>query len=140
MGFIQIASHILIDENDIRIKAVKSSGPGGQHVNKVSSKIILSISVNDMKGLSDLQLKILSEKLKHKINSDGDLQVESQRYRSQYANRQDAFEKLEMLLFNALKVKKKRRKTRVPLHENEKRLKEKKDRSKLKQNRKNITD
>ncbi|MCB0281220.1 MAG: aminoacyl-tRNA hydrolase [Calditrichae bacterium] len=132
MGFIAITAICHIDDNDLQFKAIRSSGPGGQHVNKVSSKVLLSININDIQGITDYKKEMLKERLKNQLVQNDILQVSSQKHRSQFANRRDALEKLIALIKNALTEKKIRRRTFVPGQVNEKRLKEKKARSQIK--------
>jgi len=133
---IEIQKGIWLDENRITFQAVRSSGPGGQHVNKVSSKIQLYCPLELLSGLSDRQQAVIIEKLKRYISND-EIRISSQKHRSQYSNRIDAMEKLISLLQKALREKKPRLKTKVPKSVKEKRLKQKSIRSEIKKSRSN---
>lgn len=136
MAFISITDDIYFDDNDLKFKAVRSSGPGGQHVNKVSSRIILMLNFDLIKGIADADRLYIKERLQSYLVQDDIIQIGSQKYRSQHANRQDAFEKLIQILKLAVKKRKRRRKTGIPGHIKEKRLREKKARARIKGDRK----
>jgi len=131
---IEIQSSIWINESDIRFQAVRSSGPGGQHVNKVSSKILLFCPLQKINGLNEEQIELLNNKLSSYIKAD-EIRISSQKHRSQYSNKLDAIEKLRILVNKALKKRKARYTTSVPRAVKEKRLQEKKKRSKIKSER-----
>jgi ribosome-associated protein len=126
---------ISIPENELSFAASRSGGPGGQNVNKVSTKITLSFDVDRSAALSDDQKRRIAEKLATRINNDGILQVVSQRTRSQEMNRADAVERFAELLRKALTPRRARFKTRLPRAAKEQRLQEKKKRSVKKQAR-----
>lgn len=91
---------------------VRSSGPGGQNVNKVNSKAVLRWNLNASLSISDEIKQRLLEKLSTKLTDDGDLLVTSDRFRDQGRNREDAIEKFHDLITQALHVPKKRKKTK----------------------------
>jgi ribosome-associated protein len=128
---IEIKKGIDIDESALIFQAVRSSGPGGQHVNKVSSKILLICPIEKITGLSEAQHDLIKQKLKSYLVGS-EIRVTSQKHRSQYSNRLDAIEKLKILLQKALKEKKPRYKTKIPRAAKEKRLKKKNIRSEIK--------
>lgn len=123
-------------EEELEIKAVRSSGPGGQHVNKASTKIELRFNVEESALLLEEEKQLLLERLKNHITQSGDLIITSQESRSQAANKEDAINKFYELLRQGLKKEKKRKKTRPPKELNEKRLEEKKKQSEKKDLRK----
>ena len=131
---IEIQSNIWINESDIRFQAVRSSGPGGQHVNKVSSKVLLFCPLQKINGLDEEQIELVNTKLSSYISA-GELRISSQKHRSQYSNKLDAVEKLRILLQKALKKRKTRYVTSIPKAVKENRLQEKKKRSKIKSDR-----
>jgi ribosome-associated protein len=105
--------------------ASRSSGPGGQNVNKVNSKIELRFPVIQTSLLSDAEKQTILDKLKKKINSAGELIITVQTGRSQLTNKEEAIEKFYDLLTKALTPRKKRKST-VPTPESiEKRLEQK---------------
>lgn len=118
----------------------RSSGPGGQNVNKVNSKVELHFDVQNSSLLSDDQKDILLKKLATKITSEGILSVVSQRDRSQLANKGDAIEKLYLLIEKALKPVKPRKNTRPTKGSVERRLTTKRIKAEIKQNRQKFDD
>jgi ribosome-associated protein len=137
---IEIGGGISISEDELFFKFSRSGGPGGQKVNKTSTRVTLFFDVVNCDGFSDVQKKRILKRLKTRADREGVLRVVSQRHRTQKANREAAVERLRELLTEALKTKPLRKKTRVPLWAKEKRLKEKKQRSLLKRQRASIDD
>jgi ribosome-associated protein len=132
---IVINEALLIPETELTFTASRSGGPGGQNVNKVSSRVTLTFDVKASPSLSDDQRRRISERLKTRINKDGVLRVVSQRTRSQELNREDVVTLFAELLRRALVVEKKRVKTRVPRAAHDRRLEEKKKRTVVKSER-----
>lgn len=118
----------------------RSSGPGGQNVNKVNSKVELRFDIPNSDLLPDEQKEILLKKLATKITSEGILSIVSQRDRSQLANKEDAIEKFYLLISKALKPVIRRKKTRPTKSSVEKRLTGKRIKSVIKQNRQKLDD
>lgn len=108
--------------SELIIKATRSSGKGGQNVNKVSSRIQLFYDVVNSNGISDEEKKMIRHKLKNKLSDEGVLLLDVQEDRSQLANKKIALKKLEEVLTNALKKNKKRIKTAVSAGAKKKRL------------------
>lgn len=117
-------------------KAVRSGGKGGQHVNKVSTKIELYFSVTQSRILSDKEKNLLQTKLKHLLNEEGIIRITSDSHRSQKQNKEEAVQKLQLLLIKALTPQKKRIKTCLPTGVKLMRGENKMKRSELKQHRK----
>ena len=122
--------------NEISFKAVRSSGSGGQNVNKVASKVLLTFDLNNSKGLTDDEKSLLQTKIATKLTQDGILILTSEEDRSQLKNKEKVIKKCFKLLENALVVPKERKETIIPRAVKEKRLNAKKVMSVLKQNRK----
>lgn len=112
--------------------AVRSSGSGGQNVNKVASKVALSFDVNGSEQLSEKQKSMILEKLENRINKDGFLQISSDTERTQFLNRKAVIAKFRLLLTNALKEQKKRIATKPTLASKLKRVDDKKRQSEKK--------
>ncbi|HHB78534.1 MAG TPA: aminoacyl-tRNA hydrolase [Saprospiraceae bacterium] len=124
--------------SEIRYRFSTSSGKGGQHVNKVNTKVLACWNLPASKGLSDEEKDLLSKNLSKEINELGEICITSQLTRSQLKNRQDADEKLLLLLQKGLIVPKKRKKTKVPKEVKEEIRRQKKLKSALKESRKKI--
>lgn len=135
MAMAGIGSEQLIPENELVFKFSRSGGPGGQHVNKVNTKVAVFFNVAASKNLSAEQKQRILDKLKGRSDKNGVIRVVSQRYRSQHANRNAAVERLDALLRWALKRKTVRRRTKMPRWSKKSRLEAKKRRSLVKQYR-----
>ncbi len=113
----------------------RSSGPGGQNVNKVNTQASIILDIALCPELTDQQRALIRKNLANRIDKLGKLRITSSRHRSQSANRQDALERLYALLAVALQKKKSRKPTRIPQNAAQKRLEQKKHRSEIKQGR-----
>ncbi len=122
--------------SELKYKAVRSSGAGGQNVNKVSSKVMLSFSLEDSQGLDDEEKDLIKQKLNSKLTADFVLLLNCDEDRSQLKNKEIVTKRLLEILEKALIKPKQRKKTRIPKSVIEKRLKEKKTNSEIKNNRK----
>jgi len=123
-------------QQEIIFSASRSSGPGGQHVNKVSTRVELRFNIPNSLLLSEEEKAILLSKLKNKINKEGDLILVSQEGRSQLKNKAKVLEKFYEMIEKALTPPKKRKATRPSKATKEKRLEEKKIISEKKSQRK----
>jgi ribosome-associated protein len=135
MNDLRINESIVIPESYLRIITSRSSGPGGQNVNKLNTRITVVFDVSACPMLTEDQKVRILKKLASYADKDGCLQVSSQQHRSQYANRLDAMERLSAMVVQALKPPVKRYKTSVPKAAIRKRLEQKKQRSQLKKQR-----
>ncbi|MBX7205974.1 MAG: aminoacyl-tRNA hydrolase [Bacteroidia bacterium] len=115
-------------DSEFSVKTSRSSGKGGQHVNKTSTKVLLGFSVHDSLLLTADEKTILLEKLAHKLTNNGLLQVVAQAERSQLGNREIAVKKMYALLNKCFVVRKKRKATKPTKTATEKRLTAKKRR------------
>ena len=120
---------------ELSFKTSRSSGKGGQHVNKVESRVELNFNVLESQLLTEEQKQLILERLHNRIDKEGVLQITVQKERSQYLNKAAAIEKFYELLEKALKKKKKRKPTKISEAAKQKRLKEKKELSEKKQSR-----
>lgn len=123
---------------EINFKASRSSGAGGQHVNKVSTKVDLSFDLLNSKAFTDFEKERLLEKLKGKLTKEGILQIQCQETRSQLKNKKVATQRLLDELKAALVVPKRRKKSKPSKAAKEKRLKSKKHLSDKKVGRRKI--
>jgi ribosome-associated protein len=125
-------------ETEFLLSASRSSGPGGQNVNKVSSKIELRFNINTSALLTEEEKIIISQKLTNRINNEGELIIVSQSERSQLQNKELVIERFYILLEESLKPVKKRRATKPSLASKIRRLDHKKILSKKKRDRKDL--
>ncbi len=121
---------------ELQFKAVRSSGAGGQNVNKVSTKIELFFDLNNSDALSASEKKRLLLKLGHRLTKENKLLLQCDESRSQHKNKALVIKRFLQTIENALKVPKKRRKTKPSRSAIEKRLKSKKKSAQKKVNRK----
>ena len=121
-----------IDENELRFAYARSSGPGGQNVNKVETKVVLLFDVEASKSLSQEQREKITQRLRTRITRAGVLRVMSQRFRTRGANQRAAIARFVELLAEALVEKPPRTKTKVSRGAKKRRREAKTHRSKLK--------
>jgi ribosome-associated protein len=121
---------------ELHFSASRSSGPGGQHVNKVSTKMELRFHVASSVLLSDDEKELITEKLANRINVAGELVLVSQSERSQLQNKEKVTQKFYDLIARALTPRKKRTPTRPSRASKEERLEIKRQQSEKKERRK----
>jgi ribosome-associated protein len=127
-----IIDRLTIAVEELTFTASRSSGPGGQNVNKLSTRVTLQFDVLRSSSLTEEQKVRILAKLKSRISKDGVLRVSCQQSRSQAANRDRAVERFVELLRQALTRRRPRRKTAVPPSARERRLEAKKRRGRVK--------
>jgi ribosome-associated protein len=132
---IEIAEGVSISASDLVFKTSRSSGPGGQNVNKRDTRVSVLFDVRNCASLSDQQKATILTKLASRAGKDGVLMVVCQKFRTQKANHQGAIERLGRLLAQGLKTHPRRKKTGVPLSAKRRRLEEKRQQSLLKRQR-----
>jgi ribosome-associated protein len=132
---IKIKDEILIGKDELSFTFSRSSKPGGQNVNKISSRVTLLFDVANSPSLSVEQKNQIMAHLRTRINKEGVLRVVAQLHRSQAANREAAVERFVELLQETLKPIKSRKKTRISFAAKKRRLNGKRRRSRLKQER-----
>jgi len=132
---IDITDNISISDDELIFKASRSSGPGGQNVNKVNTRITLFFDVANCESFSDVQKRRVLSRLSTRADKNGLVRVASQKFRTQKANRRAAIERLQQLLAEALKTRPVRKKTKIPYSVKQRRLEEKRRRSLLKRQR-----
>ena len=128
----RINASLIIDDSELRFEFARSSGPGGQNVNKVETKVRLLFDVDGSSSLTASQKQLIRERLSTRISRDGILRVTSQRHRSREANRRATLEKFVNLIAEALEEREPRVRTKVPKAQRTKRLEYKKQRSRKK--------
>ena len=123
-------------ENEFVYSTSRSGGPGGQNVNKVSTKVELRFNLVSTSLFTDSEKEIIFRKLKNKINKEGELILVSQSERTQLMNKKEVTEKFYVVVSKALTVPVKRRSTKPTFASKVKRLEEKKNRGNIKKLRK----
>lgn len=122
--------------SELSFKAVRSSGAGGQNVNKVSSKVVLTFDLINSQSLSVEEKERSQKKLKSKLTLDGILILNCDEDRSQLKNKEIVIKRFLELIEKSLVIPKERKATKIPKSVIEKRLKDKSTNSEIKQNRK----
>ncbi len=132
---IQITETLFISENELHFDFVRSSGPGGQNVNKVATAVQLRFDVQRSPSLpEDIRSRLISL-AGSKLTGTGEIVIIARRHRTQHQNRMEALDRLIRLIRSAAKEQKRRKKTSVPYGERQRRLNQKHHRSQLKRNR-----
>jgi ribosome-associated protein len=121
--------------SELQYKAVRSSGAGGQNVNKVSSKVVLSFDLKNSKALSDEEKALLVMNLSKRLTADFILILNCDEDRSQFRNKEIVTKRFLELIKKALFVQKERKPTRIPKSVIRKRIKDKKNISEIKKTR-----
>ncbi len=135
---IKITDSIYINESEVKESFIRSSGPGGQHVNKVATAVQLRFNAKNSGNISAKIYKRLRAIAGSKLTEDGNLIIVSREHRSQSQNRRVALDKLISLLQQAAKKPKHRTPTRPSQASVEKRLRNKRLQSEKKKSRRNI--
>ena len=132
---IHISKTVSIPLSELSFRFSRSSGPGGQHVNKTETRVELLFDVVNSPSLTDTQRERVMRRLSNRIGGDGVLRVTSQSTRSQKQNRDLAIERFKRLMEKALQPQKKRKATKLSQATKERRLREKKRQSEIKKHR-----
>ena len=135
---LRINQGLSIPLSELRFQFSRSSGPGGQHVNRSSTRVELIFDVAHSPSLSPMQLIHLFQALKSSIDKEGLLHLVSQQTRSQWRNREDVTQRFQELLQRAFLPRKKRRPTRPTRASRERTLSEKRRRSEAKRKRRRM--
>ena len=136
---LRITSTIAIPLSELRFRFVRSSGPGGQHVNRSATQVELLFDVANSPSLSEAQRQRVLNALASYIDKDGVLHLSSQTFRSQWRNREEVMERLQALMREALRVPKRRRPTQPPSQAHKRRLAAKRRRGEVKKQRQRVT-
>jgi ribosome-associated protein len=132
---LQINENLIIPAEQIQVSAVRSSGPGGQNVNKVSTCIELRFNPANCDLISSSLCQKLLKLAGKRTDAEGNIIVTSQRYREQYRNLIDAYDKLKKMFLKAMKPVKPRKPTKPSRAAKERRIKHKKQKGEKKANR-----
>ena len=135
METLYVSPTLSIPLSELRFKFHRSSGPGGQNVNKLNTSVELQFDFVHSAVFSDEQRQRIAEKLAARLNSAGALSIQSERFRTQGRNRADCLSKLAALLAAALKTQPKRKKTKPSRAAQARRLDSKRRHSEKKKNR-----
>ncbi|TAK05534.1 aminoacyl-tRNA hydrolase [Patescibacteria group bacterium] len=125
-----------IPAQEIRLEFVRSSGPGGQNVNKTASKVQLRWHVGGSSAFSDFEKAAIRAYAGHRLNSEDEIVLVAQTERSQSQNRNQVIQRLQDVVAAALTPKKKHKKTRVSRSQKQKRLEDKRRTGEVKRARK----
>ncbi len=130
---VSINSHLVIPATEIEYRTTRSSGPGGQHVNKTETQVELLFDVAHSPSLSEAQRQRILSRLKTLIDQDGVLHLAAQSERSQLRNREIVTARFRQVLAAALRLPKKRRPTQPTAASKTRRVESKKRRGQIKQ-------
>ena len=133
MKVIEFGEDLRIPEQELKFTASRSSGPGGQNVNKVSTRVTLSFDISGTKALTEEQKQRICTRLANRVNKEGVLKIVCQRHRSQAKNRKAVLARFGELLTTALREETPRVKTRVSSAAKQRRLEDKVRRSHVKE-------
>ncbi len=137
---LRITPEIAVSDDEIVLQFVRSSGPGGQHVNKVATAVQLRFDVAGSPSLPDEVRTRLRSIAGRRLTEGGILVIDARRFRTQERNRQDAIERLVTLIRRAAQRPKPRKKTRPSAGARQRRLEEKRRRGETKLLRRRVTD
>ena len=135
---IEITSTISIKEREIKLDFIRSSGPGGQNVNKVATAVQLRFDVRNSPSLPDEVRDRIVRLAGRRITEDGVLIIDARRYRTQERNRQDAIARLIQLIRKATEKARPRRKTKPTVASRRRRLETKRRRGDAKRMRRSV--
>jgi ribosome-associated protein len=135
---VRITDTVSIPMSELHFRFARSSGPGGQHVNRSATQVELLFDVANSPSLNETQRRRVLSRLRSRIDKEGVLHLVSQETRSQLRNREEVVERFQVLMREALRVPKRRLPTRPTRASREQRLREKRRRSEAKRDRRPV--
>jgi len=132
---IVVNSMVRVPERAVQVRAVRASGPGGQNVNKVATKVDVRVDLDAIEGLPAAARARLATLCRHRLDADGRLMVSSQAERNQARNLEDALDRVRALVAAALREPRARKASRPSAGARERRIESKKRRGALKRER-----
>jgi ribosome-associated protein len=132
---LELAPGVSIDPGQVRLQYARSSGPGGQNVNKVNTKTDLWVPIAAITGLTENARANLVKLAGHRLTLAGEIHIAADNHRAQDANRSEAFDRLRELIVQALHEPRRRRKTKISKAAKRRRVDAKKHRGAIKSNR-----
>ena len=137
-SIVRITDTVSIPISELQFRFARSSGPGGQHVNRSATRVELLFDVAHSPSLNETQRRRVLRKLKSRIDKEGTLHLVSQETRSQLRNQEEVVERFQVLMREALRVPKRRLPTRPTRAARERRLATKRRRSRIKRDRRPV--
>ncbi len=131
-GRIRINQRLSIPTSELELRATRSGGPGGQHVNTSATRVQLAWDVDGSASLTDRRRQLIRSRLGNRIDTGGVLHLSADAHRSQHRNREEVLERFAALVADALRPRKKRKATRPTKASKERRLRAKKHRGRVK--------
>jgi len=135
---VRITDTVSIPLSELHFRFARSSGPGGQHVNRSATQVELLFDVANSPSLNETQQQRVLSRLRSRIDKEGILHLVSQETRSQLRNREEVVERFQVLMRDALRVPKRRLPTRPTRAARQRRLATKRRRSEIKRDRRPV--
>jgi ribosome-associated protein len=137
-NMVHITDTVSIPMSELSFRFARSGGPGGQHVNRSATQVELLFDVTNSPSLSEAQRRRVLRRLKSRLDTEGVLHLVSQETRSQHRNREEVVARFQELMRDALRIRKKRLRTRPSRAARERRLEQKRRRSEKKRRRRPV--